>query len=92
MKFFHVILIICCYIISQTITEARVTGPSKNYWPLPVNGDYPGDSYHQKFESKRQAGWGKRRDLASEDDDSELPPYHPYAAFHNSGRTWFDYE
>ena len=56
MKFFSVMLIICCYILSQTTVDARATGLNKSYWPLSITGDYQGDLLHQKFESRRQAG------------------------------------
>ncbi|CAF0830575.1 unnamed protein product [Adineta ricciae] len=92
MKFFSIFCIIYCYIISQTHIDARATGLSKSYWPLSTNGDYQDDVLHQKFESKRQAGWGKRRDLMTDYDDTDFPPYHPFASLRHSARTWFDYE
>ncbi len=56
MKFFLVILSICCYIISQTTIHARTTGLRKAYWSPRINGDYQGDFHHQKSNRRRQAG------------------------------------
>jgi hypothetical protein len=86
MKFFFIMLSICCYIISQTTIDARTTALRKMYWPLPPNGDYHG----QKFDQRRQAGWGKRHDALIDDEYDDLPLYHPFVSQDNSARTWFD--
>lgn len=108
MKFFFVILSICCYIISQTTIDARTPALRKPFWSLIPNSDYQWDIHRQKSYRTRQAGmlkalitiffslilkilgWGKRRDILTDDEYDELPPYHPFASQDNAARTWFD--
>jgi len=90
MKFFFIVLSISCYIISQTTINARPTGVRKISWFLPTNGNYLGDFYREKFDLKRQAGWGKRHDESMENEYDDLQPYHSYASQDNLIHSWLD--
>ncbi|CAF3727867.1 unnamed protein product [Rotaria socialis] len=92
MKFYVIILIICFYIISQTTIDARTAQLRKVYWPNSNNHYDQGDLFHLNPEHKRQAGWGKRRYLAMNEDNDDYLLYHQYAPSDYTIHNGFDDE
>ncbi|CAF2904440.1 unnamed protein product [Rotaria sp. Silwood2] len=90
MKLWFIILSIYFYIISQATIDGRTTQLRKAYWFYPNNGYNPGDLFHQNFERKRQAGWGRRRYLTAEDDHDDILLRRIYGPHDDSAYNWFN--
>lgn len=103
MKILFIVLIISCYILSQTIIHGRTTGLRKIYWSLPTNNNYQPFKYDPRRQAGKDfnilllffiislnSGWGKRHDVLIEDDYNELPSNHPYSSHDNTIHNWFD--
>lgn len=87
MKFFFIILVICFYLISQTSVNGRATGLRKAFWPMVATGRFLGETVRPAYEiHRRQAGWGKRAELVTDDDADELQS----DQYFGSARSWFD--